>query len=147
MADIWTKEKRSSVMSKIRSQNTLPEKQVRSILFNKGFRFRIHRKDLPGKPDIILPKYKTVVFVHGCFWHYHKDCNEGRIPDTNSKFWKTKLYKNIQRDAKHIKDLEELGWKVIVIWECELKPKLLVSTIEKLEKEIKSNLKEINKYA
>src|ERR1700744_2956523 len=118
--DIWSKEKRSAVMSKIRSQNTKPEKTLRSWFYANGLRFRIHRKDLPGKPDIVIAKYKTVIFVHGCFWHYHKDCREGRIPSTNSKFWEEKLLKNIQRDEKHQLKLKELGWKVIVVWECEI---------------------------
>ncbi len=137
--DIWSKEKRSDVMSKIRSQNTKPEKLVRSLLFKSGFRFRIHKKDLPGKPDIVLPKYKTVIFVHGCFWHFHKDCKEGRIPNTNSKFWMEKLSKNIERDANHIINLKLLGWRVIVIWECELKTSSLSNTFNTLQKEILKN--------
>lgn len=118
--DIWPKEKRSIVMSKIRSQNTKPEKQLRSLLFANGFRFRIHRKDLPGKPDVILSKFNTIIFVHGCFWHYHTDCPEGRIPSSNSEFWRNKLSKTIERDKKHIEALEKSGWKVIIIWECEI---------------------------
>jgi len=133
--DIWSKQKRSNVMSKIRSKDTKPEKILRSSLFKEGFGFRIHRKDLPGKPDIVLSKYNTIIFVHGCFWHYHKDCKEGRIPDTNSKFWKEKLYKNIERDKKHQEACEKLGWKVLVIWECEIEKEL--SSVMKL---IKSTL-------
>ncbi|KXH85111.1 very short patch repair endonuclease [Chryseobacterium kwangjuense] len=138
MMDIWSKEKRSEVMSKIRGKNTKPEMILRSQLFMKGFRFRIHKKDLPGKPDIVLPKYKTVIFVHGCFWHYHKDCREGRIPSTNSKFWQEKLSKNIDRDEKYIKELQQLGWKVIVIWECEIE-KNIEDTLEKLIVNIKND--------
>lgn len=123
------------MMSKIRSKDTKPEKILRSSLFKEGFGFRIHRKDLPGKPDIVLSKYNTIIFVHGCFWHYHKDCKEGRIPDTNSKFWKEKLYKNIERDKKHQEACEKLGWKVLVIWECEIEKEL--SSVMKL---IKSTL-------
>lgn len=89
--DIWSKQKRSEVMSNIRSKNTKPEIILRSKLFREGFRFRIHQKNLPGKPDIVLSKYRTVIFVHGCFWHYHRKCKEGRIPLTNSNFWKEKL--------------------------------------------------------
>lgn len=118
--DIWTKEKRSDVMSKIGSKNTKPELILRSALFKKGFRFRVHRKDLPGKPDIVLTKYQTVIFVHGCFWHYHSDCREGRTPSTNSDFWKTKLSKNVEKDERNTKTLREMGWKVIVVWECEI---------------------------
>ena len=120
MADIWSKEKRSEVMSKIRSKNTKPEIMLRKALFALGYRYRIHNKMLPGKPDIVLSKYKTAIFVHGCFWHYHANCREGRIPNTNSTFWKEKLLKNITRDQKHQEILQQLGWKVIVCWECEI---------------------------
>lgn len=123
-------------MSKIRGKNTKPELILRSQLFRHGFRFRIHQKNLPGKPDIVLPKYKTVIFVHGCFWHYHKECQEGRIPSTNSKFWKEKLLKNVEKDERHIKALQELEWKVIVVWECEIE-KNTEQTLEKLITEIK----------
>ena len=118
--DIWSKDKRSQVMSKIRGKNTKPEMILRSLLFRKGFRFRVHQKSLPGKPDIVLAKYKTVIFVHGCFWHYHEDCREGRIPSTNTKFWKEKLFKNVEKDTKYKQTLEKMSWKVIIIWECEL---------------------------
>jgi len=122
--DIWSKTKRSEVMKKIKGKDTKPEKTLRSALFRKGFRFRIHRNDLPGKPDIVFPKYKTVVFVNGCFWHYHEDCREGRIPSTNTEFWKNKLSKNIERDKRNIASLKESGWNVIVIWECEIEKNL-----------------------
>lgn len=122
--DIWSKEKRSLVMSKIRSKDTKPEIILRSALHKLGYRFRIHKKELPGKPDIVLAKYKTVIFVHGCFWHYHKDCPEGRIPNTNSKYWKEKLLKNIERDKKHQDLCKELGWNVLIIWECKIEKKL-----------------------
>lgn len=118
--DIWSKHKRSEVMSKIRSKNTKPEMLLRSRLFKAGYRYRIHKKGLPGKPDIVLQKYKTAIFVHGCFWHYHTDCREGRIPPTNTAFWKTKLQKNVERDQIHKEALEKLGWKVIIVWECEI---------------------------
>jgi DNA mismatch endonuclease (patch repair protein) len=111
-------------MSKIRGKNTKPEMILRSELFRQGFRFRIHQKDLPGKPDIILPKYKTIIFVHGCFWHYHKDCKEGRIPSTNSKFWENKLKHNILRDTKNVDELGMKGWNVITVWECEIEFRL-----------------------
>ena len=129
--DIWSKEKRRQVMANIRSKDTKPERLMRSLLYNAGFRFRIHRKDLPGKPDIVLSKFKTVVFVHGCFWHYHKECREGRIPDTNSKFWKNKLQKNVERDLRNQNLLRNLGWKVHVAWECEIEnnPEIVLATI------------------
>jgi len=133
--DIWDKRKRSEVMSKIRSKDTKPELVFRKALFNKGFRYRMHVKDLPGKPDIVLPKYKTVIFVHGCFWHYHENCSEGRIPDTNSKFWRDKLIKNVERDKKNQKGLEQKGWNVIVVWECEIEKKLK-ETLENVEKQL-----------
>lgn len=122
--DIWSKEKRSAVMSKIRGKDTKPEKILRSALFKSGYRFRIHRKDLPGKPDIVLPKYNAIIFVHGCFWHYHADCREGRIPSTNSKFWEEKLQKNIIRDQQHNLKLQEAGWRVMTVWECEIEKHL-----------------------
>lgn len=118
-------------MSRIKGKNTKPEMVLRSQLFRQGFRYRVHQKDLPGKPDIVLPKYRTVIFVHGCFWHYHEDCKEGRIPSSNSKFWKEKLNKNLAKDKKQKLECEALGWKVIIVWECEIE-KRLNETIEKL---------------
>lgn len=129
--DIWSKNKRSEVMSKIGSKNTKPELILRSALFKFGLRFRIHKKDLPGKPDIVFKRYKTAIFVHGCFWHYHQVCKEGRIPSTNSKFWKEKFEKNIEKDQMNIKNIEDLGWKVFVVWECEIE-KEINSVINKL---------------
>lgn len=128
--DIWSKDKRSKVMSRIKSKDTKPELILRSILFREGFRFRIHKKDLPGKPDITLAKYNTVIFVHGCFWHFHSECREGRIPDTNSRFWKEKLSKNVDRDQKIQQELKEMGWNVIVVWECEVERMAKKSTDE-----------------
>lgn len=120
-------------MSNIRSKDTKPERILRSALHRQGFRFRIHRKDLPGKPDIVLPKYSTVIFVHGCFWHYHKDCREGRVPSSNSAFWKEKLEKNVDKDERHRIALEKLGWRVVVVWECEVHTNAaLAMTVEKL---------------
>lgn len=119
-------------MAKIRSKNTKPEVILRKYLHQQGFRFRIHKKDLPGKPDIVLSKYKAAVFVHGCFWHYHADCREGRIPDTNSRFWQDKLSKNIARDLTHQQKLTDLGWRVIVIWECELEAALKNNKMDSL---------------
>lgn len=125
-------------MSKIRSKDTKPERVLRSALHRMGFRFRIHKKDLPGKPDIVLPKYRTVIFVHGCFWHYHKDCREGRIPSSNSAFWKEKLEKNVTKDRRHQLALEAQGWHVIVVWECELNTQdSFIKSIEKLSEQIK----------
>jgi len=137
--DIWSQKKRSEVMSKISSKNTKPEIILRSQLFKAGFRYRIHQKGLPGKPDIVLPKYKTVIFVHGCFWHFHQHCREGRIPTTNSSFWKTKLEKNVERDKGHNFNLKKNGWNVITIWECEIESSLEVVVNDIIIK-LKSNL-------
>lgn len=121
--DRFSKEKRSEIMSKIRSKNTTPEKKVRSLLHALGYRFCLFRKDLPGNPDIVLPKYKHVVFVHGCFWHGHLDgrCKTSSIPKSNTEFWRSKILKNKKRDINSIYNLVKYGWKVTVIWECELK--------------------------
>jgi DNA mismatch endonuclease (patch repair protein) len=124
-------------MSRIRGKNTKPEMILRSQLFKRGFRFRVNKKDLPGKPDIVLPKYQTAIFVHGCFWHYHKDCREGRIPSTNTKFWKEKLERNIAKDEKNVEALKLKGWNVVVVWECEIENKLEETLID-LTKRIKS---------
>lgn len=108
-------------MSRIRSKNTKPETVLRSILFSKGYRYRLHRKDLPGKPDLVFPMYKTVVFVHGCFWHLHNLCRDGRVPKSKLEYWEPKLKKNVERDKKNITLLIEMGGQVIVVWECEIK--------------------------
>jgi DNA mismatch endonuclease (patch repair protein) len=121
MADVHDKETRSYNMSQISGKDTRPEMMVRKFLHSNGFRYRLHVKDLPGKPDIVLPKYNTVIFVHGCFWHAHEGCKYFKIPQTRTEFWKEKLLANRARDEKHIQQLKEMGWRVIVIWECELK--------------------------
>jgi DNA mismatch endonuclease (patch repair protein) len=120
MADIYSKQKRSEIMSHIFGKETKPEVIVRKFLFANGFRFRKNVKDLPGKPDIVLPKYKIVIFIHGCFWHGHT-CNRGTLPTTNVELWKTKIGGNIERDKRDVSKLEKQGWKVIVIWQCEIK--------------------------
>lgn len=131
-SDIYSEEKRSELMSKVRSKNTKPELQVRSWLHKHGFRFRLHRKDLPGRPDIVLPKYKTVIFVHGCFWHQHPGCKKATIPKKNHDFWKEKLESNVERDNRHIAQLQEIGWRVLTIWECDVKKDLeqIMRTVE-----------------
>ena len=108
-------------MSRVSGKNTKPEIAVRSLLHNLGFRFRLHRKDLPGKPDITLPKHKKVIFVHGCFWHGHKDCSRSKRPATNEQFWRNKLDKNIERDKTNVNALKKLGWEVLTVWACEVK--------------------------
>jgi len=119
--DTVSKEVRSRNMSAIRSKNTNPETVVRSLLFALGYRYRLHKKDLPGKPDIILKKHNTVIFVHGCFWHQHKECKRANIPKSNKKYWIPKLERNAERDKINKRELNRLGWNVITIWECETK--------------------------
>lgn len=121
MSDNFSIEKRSWVMSRIRSKNTSPELMVRSLAHRLGFRFRLHRKDLPGKPDLVFPSRKKVIFVHGCFWHAH-NCSRGkRTPKTNIEYWSVKIRKNSERDIKVQAELKDLGWDVLIVWECDLK--------------------------
>lgn len=123
MADVHTKEARSYNMSRIRSKNTKPELIVRKYLFARGFRYRLHIKDLPGKPDIVLTKYKTVIFVHGCFWHGHEGCRNFVVPKTKTEWWMQKITRNKQLDLQHITNLETEKWNVITLFECKLKKK------------------------
>lgn len=134
MVDIISKEKRSWNMSRIKGKDTKPELIVRSLLHRMGYRFRLHRKDLPGKPDIVLPKYRTVIFVHGCFWHRHKGCKYAYKPKSRVDFWQKKFKENVERDSKKQANLKKAGWKVITIWECE------ISKLSELEKKIKKEL-------
>ena len=120
MADKLSREKRSWNMSRIRGKDTEIEIKVRKYLFSRGFRFRKNVADMPGKPDIILPKYKTVIFIHGCYWHRHTGCKNCTTPNTNREFWLKKFEKNIQNDSKHQQELEAAGWKVLILWECEI---------------------------
>ena len=121
MADCFTKEKRSLIMSKIGHFDTPIERAVRSSLHRMGYRFRLHEKNLPGNPDIVLPRYKKIIFVHGCFWHGHNQCRKGRHrPVSNSEFWKGRIEGNIQRDRLNIRKLRKSGWKVLVVWECQV---------------------------
>jgi DNA mismatch endonuclease (patch repair protein) len=132
VTDIISKERRSWNMSRIRGKNTQPELIVRSVLHKRGYRFRLHRKDLPGKPDIVLPKYKTVIFVHGCFWHRHKGCKYAYTPKSRVAFWGKKFRGNVERNKVVKRELKKLGWNVIVVWECQInnacKIKRLVKT-------------------
>ena len=116
-------------MSRIRSKDTTPERIVRSFLHRNGFRFRIHVKDLPGKPDIVLPKYKTVIEVRGCFWHRHEGCKDATTPSTNIEFWQRKFAENVVRDRRTEQELNTLGWNVIVIWECEINSKKVLDSL------------------
>ncbi len=121
MADVHTPEVRSYNMSQIKGKNTKPEEKVRKYLFAHGFRYRKNDKRLMGSPDIVLPKYHAVVFINGCFWHKHENCKYFVWPKSNIDLWREKIYKNVERDQKQQKELEALGWKVFVIWECEIK--------------------------
>lgn len=121
MVDVHTPEQRSRNMSRIRSKDTRPELIVRSVVHRLGFRFRLHRRDLPGTPDLVFPRHRKVIFVHGCYWHLH-DCRSGRVvPRTNAAFWATKRATNAQRDADALEQLTRLGWKTLVVWECTLR--------------------------
>ncbi len=136
--DKFSKEKRSDIMSRVRGKDTKTEELVRKYLFNEGFRYRKNDKRYPGKPDIVLPRYKTVIFVHGCFWHQHPGCKAATIPVTNSEYWKSKFAKNIERDEREQNELKDAGWNVIVLWECEISTKERQRyRLEKLVEEIR----------
>ena len=135
--DVHSKETRSYNMSQIRSKNTKPEEIVRKYLFSLGFRYRKNDKRYPGTPDIVLPKYKTVIFVNGCFWHGHSGCKYFVIPKSNTEFWQSKITTNIARDDEKIAQLLSLNWNVITVWECELKPKQRTETLTRLVQQIR----------
>ena len=130
MADIHSPEKRSYNMSQIRGKDTKPEEKVRKYLFSQGFRYRKNVSTLPGKPDIVLPKYRTCIFVNGCFWHKHEGCKYFIWPKNNAEFWRNKILANKERDKKAIESLKQAGWRVITIWECELKGSEGQTTLE-----------------
>ncbi len=136
VSDVHSKDIRSYNMSRIRSENTQPEDIVRKYLFAKGFRYRKNDKRYPGKPDIALPKYKTVIFVNGCFWHMHEGCPDFVMPKSNTEFWQQKLKRNRERDTEIYKQYRETGWNVLVIWECELKKEIRIHNLEKLVKDM-----------
>lgn len=136
--DVHDKKIRSYNMSCIKGKNTKPEEAVRKALFANGFRFRKNDKRLPGSPDIVLPKYRTVIFVNGCFWHGHTGCKYYVVPKTNTEFWLNKINSNIDRDAQKNIQLKELGWRVITVWECELKKNTINKTIEQIVSSIRN---------
>lgn len=138
--DSHTKETRSYNMSRIRSKGNKPEEMVRKYLFSKGFRYRKNVRKLPGSPDIVLPKYKTVIFVNGCFWHIHEGCSRAVMPSTNQEYWIPKLARNVERDKLNVERLQQLGWNVVTVWGCELNKKKLVDTLANLEARIYSNM-------
>ena len=121
--DIMSPEQRSRCMAAVKGKNTKPELIVRRYLFSRALRFRLHDRKMPGSPDVVLPKYRTVVFINGCFWYGHEGCKYFRLPKTNSEFWESKISRNVSRDSEVVNKLEKLGWTVIRIWECELKNK------------------------
>lgn len=125
-------------MSRITGGNTKPEMTVRRILHGMGFRFRLHVRQLPGNPDIVLPRHKKIIFVNGCFWHGHKDCPRAKLPSSNLEFWSVKIAANIERDNRSIEALEEIGWKTLTVWECETKKTELL--IERLQRFLKADI-------
>ena len=139
MSDVHTPEQRHKNMAAIHSSSTKPELKLRRALWSLGFRYRINEKHLPGKPDIVLPKYRTVVFIHGCFWHGHKDCEYYTVPKTNTDFWTAKITRNQQRDQEVWRQLEAKGWYVIIVWECELKKYRFEDTVNSVAAEIVRN--------
>jgi DNA mismatch endonuclease (patch repair protein) len=129
--DNKSKLQRSMNMTAVKSKNTKPELIVRKQLFQQGFRYRLNVKNLPGTPDIVLPKYKTVIFVNGCFWHRHKNCKKSKLPSTNIMFWENKISGTVQRDKLNIEQLESLGWFVIICWECDILHKDIIFSVKK----------------
>ena len=126
---------RSEIMAKVHSTNTTPEIRVRKLLHNMGFRYRLHLRDLPGNPDIVLPKYKTVIFIHGCFWHGCPTCRRARIrPVANADYWENKLNRTLERDKSNVAALERMGWRVMIIWECETKVKHVIELREAISR-------------
>lgn len=136
MSDVFGQEKRSVIMSHIRSTGTLAEKAVFAWLKQHRYKFKTHVKELPGKPDVVLERYKTVIFIHGCFWHHHPGCSRATLPKTRKKYWLPKIEKNIKRDRKHSAKLRRMGWHVYTVWECQIKKDL-----EKAMKRIQNRLR------
>ncbi|MGN0694657.1 MAG: very short patch repair endonuclease [Lentihominibacter sp.] len=140
MTDRITPEHRSWNMSRIKGKDTKIEVKVRSWLFSKGFRFRKNDRRYPGTPDIVLPKYKTVIFINGCFWHRHEGCRYATTPKTRTEFWMNKFEKNVENDRKHKEELETMGWRVITLWECELKKNSFEDTMNRLEQQLHNDI-------
>ena len=133
MTDVFSKEKRSWLMSRVKGRDTKLEILVRSLVHRMGYRFRVHRRDLPGNPDIVFPRHGKVIFVHGCFWHGHQGCLRSKRPTTNKSFWNKKLDGNIERDKRFRRALQRMGWKVFVVWQCETRePEKLLMKLERI---------------
>ncbi len=146
MPDHLTPQQRHACMSHIRSKDTRPEQAVRRGLWRRGYRYRLNVRTLPGTPDIVLPKYRTAIFVNGCFWHGHRGCSKYTVPKSNIDFWKAKVSRNQERDALNIQRLESISWNVITVWECELSKALLPATIDRIEALIKANKANLDSY-
>ncbi|WP_461366993.1 very short patch repair endonuclease [Candidatus Darwinibacter acetoxidans] len=144
MTDVHSKEVRSYNMSRIRNKNTKPEQVVRKYLHKKGFRYLKNYTKLPGCPDIVLKKYRTCIFINGCFWHKHEGCKYFGWPKSNTEFWYKKIEENVERDRLNYQQLKDLGWKVILVWECELRNGLLETTLERVENIIRENCGNVN---
>jgi DNA mismatch endonuclease (patch repair protein) len=130
MTDVFTPEKRKWIMGRVRSRNTAPELVVRSVIHRMGFRFRLHVRDLPGVPDIVMPKHRKAVFVNGCFWHAHPGCPRAALPKTNAGFWERKISGNAERDGRNMEAMKSLGWDVLVVWSCEVRrPEVLLTKL------------------
>lgn len=140
MPDVHDKETRSYNMSRIRSKDTKPEMLVRKFLFKAGLRYKLHDKSLPGKPDLVFPKYKVALFIHGCFWHKHEGCKYFVIPKTRTEWWLEKIGRNVLKDAENILKLHQLGWVPLIVWECELRPEKRHKTLTDLYKKICQSL-------
>lgn len=123
MADVFTKEDRSKIMARVRAKNTVPELKVRKLLHALGYRYVLHAKNLPGHPDVVFPRRRTVIFIHGCFWHQHSGCKAAVRPASNAEYWQQKLTRNVSRDIETREALEAAGWRVLIIWECEINGK------------------------
>ena len=137
MPDMFTPRKRSEIMAKVHSANTKPEIRVRKLLHRIGYRFRLQRRDLPGNPDIVLPKYKAVIFVHGCFWHGCPVCRHAKIrPVTNAEYWEKKLNRTLERDKNNVEALVQMGWRAITVWECEIRKKNIGELLIKLSMQL-----------
>ncbi|ECT7562157.1 DNA mismatch endonuclease Vsr [Salmonella enterica subsp. enterica serovar Cerro] len=141
MVDTLTPEERSERMSRVRAQDTKPEMKLRRLIHGMGFRYRLHRRDLPGKPDLVFPGRRSIIFMHGCFWHRHEGCGLARLPKSKRAFWSAKLEANKERDQKNISTLEAAGWRVLVIWECQLRDE---GGVREVVKEFLTNYKREN---
>lgn len=132
MADVFDTAKRSRVMARVRGRDTKPEMAVRRYLHARGLRFRLHRRDLPGRPDLVFPSRRIAVFIHGCFWHQHLGCKRAKLPQTRADFWREKMKANVARDAAALAALKAAGWTALVVWECEIQPETLEALYERI---------------